>query len=69
MLRYVKYAVLWILALVALCLCSVVVMQIMGTLFRLQLGSVVGIGIQVGFTAWLLMSVYMVIRKTTRTKK
>lgn len=69
MLRYVKYAVLWILALVALCLCSVVVMQIMGTLFRLQLDSVVGIGIQVGFTAWLLMSVYMVIRKTTRTKK
>lgn len=69
MLRYVKYAVLWILALVALCLCSVVVMQIMGTLFRLQLDSVVGIGIQVGFTAWLLMFVYMVIRKTTRTKK
>ena len=56
------------LVLVTLCLCAVVVMQVMQILFRLQLDSVVGIGIQVGFTAWLLMSVYMVIRKTTRTK-
>ena len=69
MLRYVKYAVLWILALFALCLCSVVVMQIMGTLFRLQLGSVVDIGIKVGFTAWLLLSFDRVIRKRGRTKK
>ena len=69
MLRYVKYAVLWILALVALCLCSVVVMQIMGTLFRLQLGSVVDIGIKVGLTAWLLLSFDRVIRKRGRTKK
>ncbi|OUP46403.1 hypothetical protein B5F22_00345 [Pseudoflavonifractor sp. An187] len=69
MLFYMKYAVLWMLVLVALCLCAVVVMLVMQILFRLQLDSVVGIGIQVGFTAWLLMSVYMVIRKTTRTKK
>ena len=69
MLSYMKYAVLWILVLVALCLCAVVVMQVMQILFRLQLDSVVGIGIQVGFTAWLLLSIYMVIRKSTQTKK
>lgn len=69
MLPYIKYAVLWLLALAALCLCSVVVMQIMDILFHLQLGSVVGIGIQVGFIAWLLLSVGMVIRKSTQTKK
>lgn len=69
MLFYMKYAALWMLALVALCLCAVVVMQVMQILFRLQLDSVVGIGIQVGFTAWLLLSIYMVIGKSTQTKK
>ena len=69
MLSYAKYTVLWLLVLVALCFCAVVVMQVMKILFQLQIDPVVGVGIQVGFTAWLLLSVYMVIHKHIRAKK
>ena len=64
--KYVKYAILWLLALAALCLCGTVVMQIMNFVLCLNLEQVFGIGFKVGFIAWLLLSCSILIHKLKR---
>lgn len=63
-----KYAILEALLLIAMLLCGTGVMKIFDVIFKLNYESVWGIEFKVGFIAWIVMLVIMIVRLHTKNR-
>ena len=66
--KYVKAGILYILLLVAMALCSTVVMKVLDLVFNTGYENIWNIGFKVGFVAWLFLLVTSIVRKKRNIK-